>query len=92
MSDYTWPSVYFAYLFFALCFALAVFFFIRSWRDGYWGANAEDVKYQLFDDADVRWTTRSSRDGHVPPAPKPAWRPAADLAVRPTRSELNVPR
>ena len=36
-TDYTYPSVYFAYLFFALMFFLAVYFFIRSRRDGYWG-------------------------------------------------------
>ena len=50
MTDHTWPSVYFAYLFFALMLALALFFFFKSWRDGYWGKNAEDVKYQMFKD------------------------------------------
>jgi hypothetical protein len=50
MSDYTWPSVYFAYLFFALSAALCVFFFIRSWKDGYWGDGGEEIKYQLFDE------------------------------------------
>jgi len=53
MTDYTWPSVYFAYLFFALCFGLAVFFFVRSWRDGYWGAKGEDVKYRMFEDEEA---------------------------------------
>jgi hypothetical protein len=53
MNDYTWPSVYFAYLFFALSFVLALFFFIRSWRDGYWGAKGEDVKYQMFEDDQI---------------------------------------
>ena len=50
MNDYTWPSVYFAYLFFAICFALAVFFFIRSWKDGYWSKQGEAIKYQIFDE------------------------------------------
>ena len=50
MNDYTWPSVYFAYFFFALCFVLALFFFFRSWKDGYWSKHGEDVKYQVFDD------------------------------------------
>jgi len=50
MNDYTWPSVYFAYFFFALCFLLAVFFFVRSWKDGYWSKQGEDVKYQVFDE------------------------------------------
>jgi hypothetical protein len=49
MRDYTWPSVYFAYLFFALSVALALFFFVRSWKDGYWGKEAEEIKFQVFD-------------------------------------------
>ncbi len=50
--DYTYPSIYFAYLFFALMFLLAVFFCIRSIRDGYWGKHGEDVKFQMLDDDD----------------------------------------
>jgi hypothetical protein len=49
MRDYTWPSVYFAYLFFALSAALALYFFVRSWKDGYWGKEGEDVKFQVFE-------------------------------------------
>ncbi|MBK9798111.1 MAG: hypothetical protein IPP58_16830 [Holophagaceae bacterium] len=49
-TDYTYPSVYFAYLFFALMFFLAVYFFLRSRRDGYWGENGEEAKFQMFDD------------------------------------------
>ena len=49
MRDYTWPSVYFAYLFFALSAALAAYFFVRSWKDGYWGEDGEDVKFQVFE-------------------------------------------
>jgi len=48
MSDYTWPSVYFAYFFFAICLALAVYFFARSFRSGYWAKSGEDIKYQVF--------------------------------------------
>ena len=50
MRDYTYPSVYFAYLFFALMAALAVYFFVRSFRDGYWGEKGEDVKYRVLED------------------------------------------
>ena len=50
MRDYTWPSVYFAYLFFALSALLTLFFLVRSWKDGYWGKEGENVKYQIFDD------------------------------------------
>ncbi|MBS1858024.1 MAG: hypothetical protein JST11_21825 [Acidobacteria bacterium] len=49
MRDYTWPSVYFAYLFFTLSALLTLFFLIRSWKDGYWGKDGEDVKYQVFE-------------------------------------------
>jgi len=50
MTDYTWPSVYFAYFFFTICLALAVFFFARSWKSGYWAKSGEDVKYRVFDE------------------------------------------
>ncbi|MBL8237234.1 MAG: hypothetical protein JNM66_07440 [Bryobacterales bacterium] len=46
-SDYAWPSVYFAYLFFAILFALAGYFFVKTRRDGYWGDHSEDVKFQM---------------------------------------------
>ena len=49
MNDYTWPSVYFAYFFFTISLGVAVYFFVRSWKDGYWGKGAEDVKYTIFD-------------------------------------------
>ncbi len=37
MNDYTWPSVFFAYLFFTICLGVPIFFCVRSWKDGYWG-------------------------------------------------------
>ncbi len=58
MTDYTWPSVYFAYLFFAICFVLALFFFIRSWKDGYWSRQGEEVKYHVFDDEEQPHVSR----------------------------------
>ncbi|MGO9261538.1 MAG: hypothetical protein ACLQU1_35330 [Bryobacteraceae bacterium] len=60
MNDYTWPSVYFAYFFFTICLALAVFFFARSWKSGYWQKSGENVKYQVFDEEGL---TRGDRDG-----------------------------
>jgi hypothetical protein len=50
MNDYTYPSVFFAYAFFVLMMLLAVYYCIRSWKDGYWGPKGEDIKYQIFDD------------------------------------------
>jgi len=35
-------------------------------------------------------TARSARDGHVPPGRRPAWRPAADLEVCPTRRVARI--
>ena len=52
MMDYTWPSVYFAYLFFAISLGVGLYFFVRSWKDGYWGKGGEDIKYSVFDDAE----------------------------------------
>ncbi len=52
MNDYTYPSVYFAYLFFALMTCLSVFFFIKTLRDGYWGKDGEEPKYRMFDSDD----------------------------------------
>ena len=55
MNDYTWPSVYFAYFFFAICLVLALFFFFRSLKDGYWSKESEAIRYQVFEEApDVR--------------------------------------
>jgi hypothetical protein len=50
MNDYTWPSVYFAYFFFAICLALAIYFCLRSRKDGYWSKQGEQIKYQVFED------------------------------------------
>ena len=50
--DFTWPSVYFAYLFFALSTGVAIFFLVRSARDGYWGKDGEDVKFRMLHDDD----------------------------------------
>lgn len=50
MNDYTWPSVYFAYLFFTICLGVAIFFCVRSWKDGYWSKEGEEIKYRMFDE------------------------------------------
>ncbi len=55
--DYTYPSVFFAYLFFALSVALAVYFFVKSCRDGYWGKNGEDIKFRMLEDDDAERRT-----------------------------------
>lgn len=50
MRDYGYPSVFFAYFFFALLAAGALFFLIRSVKDGYWGEKSEEAKYRMLDD------------------------------------------
>jgi hypothetical protein len=59
MTDYTYPSVFFAYLFFALMFLLAVFFFVKSLRDGYWGEKGEEAKYRMLQDEDETMKRRN---------------------------------
>jgi hypothetical protein len=48
MTDYTWPSVYFAYLFFFISAGATIFFCVRSWKQGYW--TSEEAKYTVFDE------------------------------------------
>ena len=50
MRDYTYPSIFFANFLFLLFVVGAVFFFIRSFRQGYWGANSEEPKYRMLED------------------------------------------
>jgi hypothetical protein len=53
MNDYSYPSIYFAYFVFFILFVGALFFFARSFRDGYWGRDGEEVKYVVFEDEEV---------------------------------------
>jgi hypothetical protein len=50
MSDYSYPSVFFSYFIFVLFAGGAVFFFIRSLKDGYLGPNSEEPKYRMLRD------------------------------------------
>lgn len=50
MHDYVYPSIFFAYLMFFLFVAGALFFLIRSRKDGYWGDESEDPKYRMLQD------------------------------------------
>jgi hypothetical protein len=49
MADYTYPSIYFSYFLFFLFLAGGIYFFARSFRDGYWGRHGEDPKYQMLE-------------------------------------------
>jgi hypothetical protein len=50
MPDYTYQSVYFAYFIFFLMAGGALFFFLRSIKDGYLGSNSEEPKYRMLRD------------------------------------------
>ncbi len=53
MNDYTYPTIYFSYFLFALLAGGAVYFFVRSIKDGYLGPNSEEPKYRMLrDDGD----------------------------------------
>jgi hypothetical protein len=53
-GDYVYPSIYFAYFFFAIMVGVALYFLARSWRDGYFGAQGEEIKYRMMDDEELR--------------------------------------
>lgn len=53
MQDYVYPSIFFSYFLFTLLLGGAVYFFLRSLKDGYWGRDGEEVKYRMMrDDAE----------------------------------------
>lgn len=52
MADYVYPSIYFAYFVFALLAGGALYFFARSFKDGYWGRDGERVKYIVLEEED----------------------------------------
>jgi hypothetical protein len=54
--DYTYPSIFFSYFLFFLFLVGGIYFCIRSLKRGYWGKDAEDVKYHVFDELKVGGT------------------------------------
>ncbi len=50
MQDYTYPSIFFSYFMFALFAGGALFFLLRTIKDGYWGSRSEEVKYRMLQD------------------------------------------
>ena len=61
MSDATYASVYFSYFLFFLLAGGAVFFFVRSLKDGYLGGNSEEPKYRMLKDDEDDLPTNSRR-------------------------------
>ncbi len=53
MQDYTYPSIFLSYLLFFLFASGALFFLIRSVKDGYWGKDSEVVKYRMLADEEA---------------------------------------
>jgi len=62
MHDYVYPSIFLAYLMFFLCLAGAIFFLIRSARDGYWGSQSEEPKYRMLEDNEGDSDTHSKTE------------------------------
>jgi len=50
--DYTYPSIFLAYLMFFILFGGSVYFLLRSRKDGYWGGSSEEPKYRMLQDTD----------------------------------------
>ena len=48
--DYTYPSIYFSYGLFLFFLLGGVYFFVRSFKDGYWGSESEESKYRMLGD------------------------------------------
>ena len=66
MNDYVYPGIYFAYFTFFLLFGFAVFFCVRSLKDGYFGPDGEKVKYQMLDDtSDVNPSLEASESART---------------------------
>jgi len=52
MTDYTYQSVFFSYFLFILLAGGALYYFIRSIKDGYLGRNSEEPKHRMLRDDD----------------------------------------
>jgi len=50
MDTYILPSMFIAYGFFAAAVGGGIYFFARSFRDGYWNNHSEDPKYRMLQD------------------------------------------
>lgn len=59
MTDYTYQSVFFSYFLFLLLAGGALYFFIRSLKDGYLGHDSEEPKYRMLKDANEEERTLS---------------------------------
>jgi hypothetical protein len=53
MKDDVYPSIYFAYFYFALLLGGALYFCVRSIRHGYWGCDSEAAKYRMLEDEEA---------------------------------------
>ncbi len=62
MRDYVYPSVFFAYFYFFLLMVGALFFFVRTCRDGYWGSRSEEAKYRMLVDEEEINLHRGDQD------------------------------
>jgi len=52
MRDYSYPSIFLSYGLFFLLAIGAAYFFVRSWKHGYFGEHSEAVKLRMLRDDD----------------------------------------
>lgn len=60
MRDYSYPSIFLAYLMFFIFLAGGIFFLMKSLGDGYWGEHGEDPKYRMLDDEEPKAARKAS--------------------------------
>ena len=51
--DYTYPSIFFSYSLFFLFLVGGLYFFFKTWKDGYWGKDSEEAKYRMLNDEEA---------------------------------------
>ncbi len=45
-----YPSIFFSYFLFFMFLAGGIFFFVRSFCDGYWASKGEEPKYRMLEE------------------------------------------
>lgn len=48
--DYSYPGVFLSYFMFFVLLCLAVYFCLKSRKDGYWSKEGEEIKYRMMDE------------------------------------------
>lgn len=62
MGDYVYPSIFFSYFIFFLLMFGALYFCLRSIKQGYWGEKSEEAKYRMLKDEDEALNAEKTAD------------------------------